>query len=60
MELKKLSHEVVYRGRVFDLEVDRIEYPSGTTGVREVARHPGGAVAVPVLADGTILFVRQF
>lgn len=59
-ELKQLTHEVVYRGRVFDLEVDQIEYPSGNKGIREVARHPGGAVAVPVLPDGSVLFVRQY
>ena len=60
MDLQRLSHTVVYRGKVFDLEVDEIRYASGNKGVREVARHPGGAVAVPVLPDGTILFVKQF
>lgn len=60
MEPIQLSHDVVYRGKVFDLEVDEIEYASGNKGIREVARHPGGAVAVPVLPDGSILFVRQF
>jgi ADP-ribose pyrophosphatase len=60
MNFKVISHEVLYRGKVFDLEVDRIEYPSGNPGVREVARHPGGAVIVPVLPDGSILLVRQF
>jgi ADP-ribose pyrophosphatase len=60
MELVKLSHEVRYRGKVFDLEIDRIQYPSGTEGIREVARHPGGAVAVPLFPDGSVLLVRQF
>jgi ADP-ribose pyrophosphatase len=60
MEPTRLSHEVLYRGKVFDLEVDRIRYPSGNEGVREVARHPGGAVAVPYFPDGSVLLVRQF
>ena len=60
MNFRVLSHEVLYRGKVFDLEVDRIEYNSGTKGVREVARHPGGAVAVPILPNGSVLMVRQF
>ena len=51
MELVKLSHEVRYRGKVFDLEIDRIQYPSGNEGIREVARHPG-AVAVPSSRTG--------
>lgn len=60
MNFHVLSHEVLYRGKVFDLEVDHIEYDSGAKGVRETARHPGGAVAVPLFPDATVLMVRQF
>ena len=59
MELKLLSREVLYTGRVIDLLVDTVEYPSGKAGVREVARHPGGAVTVPLLDDGRVLLVSQ-
>jgi ADP-ribose pyrophosphatase len=59
VELKLLSREVLYTGRVIDLLVDRVEYPSGKAGVREVARHPGGAVTVPLLDDGRVLLVSQ-
>jgi ADP-ribose pyrophosphatase len=60
MDLKLIKHEVIHRGKVFDLIVDQIEYPSGNRGVREVAHHPGGAVAVPVFPDGKVILVRQF
>ena len=60
MDLKLIKHEVLHRGKVFDLIVDQIEYPSGNRGIREVAHHPGGAVAVPVFSDGKVLLVRQF
>lgn len=60
MDLKLIKHEVLHRGKVFDLIVDQIEYPSGNRGIREVAHHPGGAVAVPVFPDGKVLLVRQF
>ena len=59
MELKRLHREVLYRGRIIDLVVDQIEYPTGKTGVREIAHHPGGAVTVPLLNDGRVIFVRQ-
>jgi ADP-ribose pyrophosphatase len=59
MELKQLSREILYRGKVFDLIVDRVEYPGGNVGVREIAHHPGGAVAVPLFDDGRVMFVRQ-
>jgi ADP-ribose pyrophosphatase len=59
MELRLLSRKVLYTGRVIDLLVDQVEYPSGKAGVREVARHPGGAVTVPLLDDGRVLLVSQ-
>jgi ADP-ribose pyrophosphatase len=58
-ELKLLSRELLYTGRVIDLLVDRVEYPSGRSGVREIARHPGGAVTVPLLDDGRVILVSQ-
>lgn len=60
MELKLLSRERLYSGRVIDLVVDRVAMPSGKEGVREVARHPGGAVTVPLFDDGRVLLVSQF
>lgn len=57
-ELKK--SEILFRGRVFDLKVDQIEYNSGNTSVREIAVHNGGAVVVPVKDDGKIVLVEQY
>ena len=59
MELTTVKRDVLYRGRVFDLIVDQVQYPSGNLSVREVAHHPGGAVAVPLLDDGRVILVRQ-
>lgn len=55
-----LSSELLYHGRVFDLVVEEIEYPSGKKSIREIARHNGGAVIVPLFQDETILLVRQY
>jgi ADP-ribose pyrophosphatase len=52
--------EILFRGKVFDLQVDEIEYNSGNKGIREVAVHPGGAVVVPLKDDGKIVMVAQF
>jgi ADP-ribose pyrophosphatase len=59
MDLKQLNRQVLYRGKIIDLLVDRIEYPTGKTGVREIAHHPGGAVTVPLMDDGRVIFVKQ-
>jgi len=60
MNFKVKKSETLFRGRVFDLQVDQIEYDSGNKGVRETAVHPGGAVAVAVKDNGKIIFVKQF
>ncbi len=60
MPLKVLTHKVVYAGKVFNTIVDEVEYESGNKSIREVAEHPGGAVVVPVLGDGRIVFVYQY
>lgn len=59
MELKQLKRDILYTGKVFDLIVDHIEYPSGNKGIREIAHHPGGAVAVPIFDDGKVMMVKQ-
>ena len=47
MNFKVTKSDIIFRGRVFDLKVDQIEYTSGNKGVRETAVHAGGAVIVP-------------
>ncbi|MEO8166870.1 MAG: NUDIX hydrolase [bacterium] len=59
MDIRQLGREVVYTGKIFDLIVDQVEYPSGNRSVREIAHHPGGAVVVPVLDDGSVMMVKQ-
>jgi ADP-ribose pyrophosphatase len=59
MEVQQIRRDVLYRGKVFDLIVDQVAYPSGATGVREIARHPGGAVVVPMIDDGRLILVEQ-
>jgi ADP-ribose pyrophosphatase len=57
--LKRLKSEKRYAGKVFDLIVDEIEYPSGNRAIREVASHSGGAVIIPFI-DNNLLLIRQF
>ena len=59
-ELKLLHSEKKYTGKVFDLIVDEIEYPSGNRSVREIASHPGGAAIVALLPGDDVILVRQF
>ena len=57
--LEILESRKVFQGRIFDVTVDTVR-EDDTTYVREVVRHPGSAVIVPVLADDTVALVRQY
>jgi ADP-ribose pyrophosphatase len=60
MNYKIIKSDIMFRGKVFDLRVDKIEYDSGNQGIREIAVHPGGAVVVPVKDDGMFVMVSQY
>lgn len=57
---KTLSSEIVYRGRVLNLRVDRVELPDGRNGSREVVEYPGAVTVVALTGDGEVLLVRQY
>ena len=59
MKLKLLKRNRLFEGRVFDVIVDDVEYPSGNRSIREVAEHVGGGVAVPVFPGREVLLVYQ-
>lgn len=60
MNFQVKQSKIVFKGKVFDLQVDEIEYNSGNKGIREVAVHNGGAVVVAVKDNGKIIMVKQF
>lgn len=61
-----LESRRVYTGRVFDVALDRVQFPDGTDGELEIIRHPGAAAVVPIASpvdardDPTVLMLRQF
>lgn len=62
MELneKTLTSELVYDGRLLKVYMDTVELINGKTSWREVIRHPGAVVVVPIDDEGNIHLVRQF
>lgn len=56
----ELTSRAVYDGRLLHVREDRVLLPNGKEATREYIVHPGAVVVVPLLADGTILMVRQF
>ncbi len=58
--LRVFSRKTVYRGKIVQLEIDRIKEPSGVTADREVVVHGGSVVVLAHLDDGRLLLVRQY
>ncbi|MBN2570660.1 MAG: NUDIX hydrolase [Ignavibacteriales bacterium] len=60
MNFEVNKSEIIFEGKVFSIQVDKIIYKSGNPGVREIVRHPGGAVIIAVTDENKILLVNQF
>lgn len=62
MELfeKTRSSRLVYDGGLLKVYRDDVELVNGAAAWREVIRHPGAVVMVPVDGEGNVYLVRQF
>ena len=60
MPRQLLESEKIFKGAVFDVERDRLREENGIEIIREVVRHPGGAGALPLFADGRVALVKQY
>ena len=56
-EIKEVKK--IYRGRVIDLNVEKVTLPNDVEVELEVIRHPGGAGVVPLFEDHSIVLIRQ-
>lgn len=54
------ERRTVYEGRIFNLDVDRVELPTGHTVDMEIVRHPGSVVLLPMPSDQEIILIRQY
>lgn len=57
---ERLGTREIYRGRTFNVDVDRVRLPNDREMELELVHHRGAAAVVPVLEDGTVLLVRQY
>jgi ADP-ribose pyrophosphatase len=54
------ERKIVFEGRIFKVERDRIQLPSGHTVEMDVVRHPGSVVLLPMPTPDSIILVRQY
>src|SRR5258708_16028165 len=61
--LRVLSSKTVFRGRVFSVVTDQVAEPNGVVAQRDVIRHPGSIVVLPLdesAGEPRILLERQY
>lgn len=51
---------IVYKGRVFAVEVERRAFPDGREREVAIVRHPPSVVLIPVQEDGRVILIRQY
>lgn len=50
----------IFKGKVLDINLERITLPNGNGVDLEIIRHPGGACALPLHDDGDVSLIRQY
>jgi ADP-ribose pyrophosphatase len=51
---------IVFKSRVFSVEVDRKRFPNGTEHEVAIVRHPPAVVVIPIEHDGRVVLIKQF
>src|SRR3954453_22673393 len=60
MQSKLLSTTPIYKGRVIEVNVERVELPNGNVADLEMIHHPGGAAVVAINDRNEICLLHQF
>ncbi len=58
-EERTIKSEIIYTGRILQLEVATVELPDGSTSTRELIRHNGACAVLPV-KDDKFIMVKQY
>ena len=60
LEETPLTEDVMWTGRIFNVNRLRVRLPDGREALRDVVRHPGAVAVVALTDDGRICLVRQY
>ena len=60
MQSKLLSTTPIFKGRVIEVNVERVQLPNGNVADLEMIHHPGGAAVVALNDRNEICLLRQF
>jgi ADP-ribose pyrophosphatase len=60
LEEKTLTSEKIYKGKIIDLQVDKVSLPDGGTSYREIVKHPGAVAIMAITNEQKLVLVRQY
>jgi ADP-ribose pyrophosphatase len=60
LEEQVVDSRLVHHGRYLDVRIDTIQRADGSTGTRDVVRHPGAVAVLALDAEDRLLLVRQW
>jgi ADP-ribose pyrophosphatase len=55
-----IDHSVVWQGRIFSIDADRVRLPGGHETRLEIVRHRGSVVLLPMPDPAHVMLVRQY
>jgi ADP-ribose pyrophosphatase len=59
-EEKTVSEKHIYKGNIINVDNLTVTLPDGRQSTRDIVRHPGASVIVPLNEKGEVYMVRQF
>jgi ADP-ribose pyrophosphatase len=60
LEEQVVESRLVHHGRYLDVRIDTIQRADGSTGTRDVVKHPGAVAVLALDTDDRLLLVRQW
>jgi ADP-ribose pyrophosphatase len=57
---RRVASRVVFRGRVFHVERDRVRLPAGRVVIQDVVRHRRSVVLIPQPTRRHVILIRQY
>lgn len=57
---QRLSRRIVFRGRVFEVQRDRVRLPAGGVVIQDIVRHRRSVVLIPQPTRGDVILIRQY
>jgi ADP-ribose pyrophosphatase len=60
LEEQVVDTRLVHHGRYLDVRIDTVQRADGTTGTRDVVKHPGAVAVLALDVDDRLLLVRQW